>query len=418
MSQLATVLMQYIDASMVGRLGATQSASIGLVSTTTWLFGSVCNAATIGFSVQVAQLIGAKRYEEAKNVFRQALVTVLILGALVVSVGIGISGSLPRWLGGHQELWRDATRYFAVYVAFLPLSGLNMLGSSMLQCSGNMRVPSRLNMMMCGLDVVFNWFFIFGLNMGVLGAALGTGVAELITACLMLYFAAVKSPELHLGLHGSFRLTKEVESRAFQIAWPVAFEHIVVCCAQIASTKIIAPLGTVALAANSFAITVESLCYMPGYGIGNAATTLIGQSIGAKRKELVAHFSRMTIGVGMAIMTLTGALMFAFAPQLIGIITPDPQVRELGAFVLRIEAFAEPMYAASIVASGALRGAGDTFIPSLLNFFSLWAVRIPLAYVLSSRMGLAGAWVAMSIELVFRGIVMLIRTRTVLMKKE
>lgn len=108
-------------------------------------------------------------------------------------------------------------------------------------------------------------------------------------------------------------------------------------------------------------------------------------------------------------MTATAMVMFFAAPFMIGILTPDPAVRELGTKVLKIEAFAEPMYAASIVVSGALRGAGDTFIPSLMNFFSLWAVRIPLSYVLAKRYGLTGVWIAMCAELTFRGIIFLVR---------
>ena len=175
------------------------------------------------------------------------------------------------------------------------------------------------------------------------------------------------------------------------------------------STKIVAPLGTVAIAANSFSVTAESLCYMPGYGIGSAATTLIGQSIGAGRKDLTKRFGWLTTGLGMLIMTGSGILLYIFAPFMIGLLSPDPEIRELGAAVLRIEAFAEPMYAASIVATGVFRGAGDTFIPSCINLFSMWCVRIPLGAFLAPRFGLHGVWFAMCVELCVRGVLFLIR---------
>ena len=178
---------------------------------------------------------------------------------------------------------------------------------------------------------------------------------------------------------------------------------------MIVTTGIVAPLGSVALAANSFAVTAESLCYMPGYGIGEAAATLVGQSTGAGRKNLVHHFSRMTAWTGIGVMTVTGILMYFLAPLMMLSLSPDPAVQALGTKVLRIEVFAEPMYAASIVASGALRGAGDTMIPSILNFISLWFVRIPLSWILAKPFGLTGVWIAMCLELICRGILMMIR---------
>ena len=150
------------------------------------------------------------------------------------------------------------------------------------------------------------------------------------------------------------------------------------------------------MAANAFAITAESLCYMPAYGIEEAATALVGQSIGAGRGKLALSFGRISVAFGMGIMAFTGLLMFIFAPFMIGILTPDPAVRELGVTILRIEAFAEPLYGASIVVTGVLRGAGDTLVSSLMNFFSLWAVRVVLSFLLVGSYGLVGVWIAIA----------------------
>lgn len=122
------------------------------------------------------------------------------------------------------------------------------------------------------------------------------------------------------------------------------------------------PAGDGTIAANSFSITAESLCYMPGYGIGTAATTLIGQSIGARRHDLTRRLGYLCTGLGMTVMTLSGIVLYLAAPTMIGLLSPDPAIVALGAQALRIEAFAEPMYAASIVASGVFRGAGDTLV--------------------------------------------------------
>ena len=179
--------------------------------------------------------------------------------------------------------------------------------------------------------------------------------------------------------------------------------------AQIVSIMIVAPLGNIAIAANTFAITAESLCYMPGYGIGDAATTLVGQSTGARRIDICKSFAWMTIGTGMAIMAFMGLLMYIWAPELMGLLTPIEEIKVLGAQCLRIEAFAEPMFAASIVSYSVCVGAGDTLKPAMINLFSMWCIRLTLAALLARDYGLNGVWTAMAIELTLRGILFIIR---------
>jgi Na+-driven multidrug efflux pump len=204
---------------------------------------------------------------------------------------------------------------------------------------------------------------------------------------------------------------KNTMKRAFTIGSPISLERGVMCGAQIAITGIIAPLGSVAIAANTFGINIESVCYMPGYGISEAATTLVGQSLGAKRKDLMRSFAWISVCLGMAIMALMGILMAVFAPEMMQMVTTDNGVIELGAEVLRIEAWAEPMFAASIVAYGAFVGSGKTLVPSLMNLGSIWIVRLTLALLLAPSMGLQGVWIAMCIELCWRGAAFLFRLR-------
>lgn len=189
----------------------------------------------------------------------------------------------------------------------------------------------------------------------------------------------------------------------------MTLEHAVICGAQIAVTVIVAPLGVMAIAANAFAVTAESLCYMPGYGIADAATTLVGQSYGAGRKDLARRFGYITVGAGMVVMTVMGIVLYIGATAVMELMSPVEGIVSLGAESLRIEAFAEPMFAASIVAYGVMVGVGDTVIPACMNFGSIWLVRLPLAAILAPSMGLAGVWLAMCIELTFRGAIFLWR---------
>ena len=425
MAQLSSIMMQYIDASMVGRLGADDSASVGLVSTSLWLFWGICSAVTMGFSVQVAHSIGAGDHARARNILRQGITACLLISVAVAAIGAAIAFPLPHWLGGDETVCPKASLYFLVFVLALPLLTMNYLGGGMLRCAGNMKVPGGLNVMMCVLDVIFNFMLIFptrqlslggfsftmpGAGLGVLGAALGTVGAEIVTAGAMMWYLCYRQKDMAIGReHGSFRPTREVLRKAMRVSAPMTLEHAVICGAQIAITVIVAPLGVMAIAANAFAVTAESICYMPGYGIGDAATTLVGQSYGAKRLDLAKRFGYITVGLGMLTMTVMGLVLYICAPWVMELMSPVGEFVDLGVQSLRIEAFAEPMFAASIVAYGVMIGVGDTIIPAAMNFGSIWLVRLPLAAWLAPQMGLAGVWLAMCIELSFRGAIFLWR---------
>ena len=410
LAQLSATVMFFIDASMVGHLGAKASASIGIVESTGWLMGGLASAVNMGFSVQVAHFIGANDFEGARRVLRQSLICSLVWSILLSISCLAISPFLPYWLGGSAEIASDASLYFAIIGLCGIFFQMEGLAGSMLKCSGNMKVPSMLNIGMCVMDVVFNYLFIYILDLGVMGAAMGTGLAELVTAILMLYFLLVKSDMLHLkGRPGSFRPKSDTIGTAFKIGAPMGLQHMLMGGAYVVSTYIVAPLGTVAIAAHSLAITVESLCYMPGYGIAEAATTLVGQGIGAGQRTLTRSFAHLSVGLGILVMTLMGILMWIFAPQLMTLMSPVDEVIAVGTSILRIEAWAEPLFAAAIVCNGVFVGAGDTLKPAIMNLLSMWGVRLTLAWYLAKDYGLKGVWMAMATELTFRGIIFLWR---------
>ena len=412
LAQITTVMMFFIDAAMVGHLGAAASASIGLVETTTWLMGSILSAVSLGFSVQVAHFIGANDFTRARQVFRHALVCGVVFSVLMALVGASIHQSLPYWLGGKDDIAPMSSGYFLIFSLTLPAVLLFHLMSAMLKSAGEMRVPSLLSIMMCGLDVAFNYLFIYVLKLGVVGAALGTMSAYFFTVIPMAWQAICKNKIIALRLDRTpFVWMGSYVRNAVKISFPVAVQNILMGSAQVVSTLIVAPLGNVAIAANSFAITAESLCYMPGYGVGDAATTLVGQTYGAGRSDLCKNFAHLTIGVGMLVMAFMGVVMFVFAPEMIGFLSPVEEIRQLGAMVLRIEAFAEPFFAAAIVSYAVCVASGDTLKPAAMSLFSMWCVRLTLAYVLAQSYGLRGVWVAMATELTFRGTIFLLRIR-------
>lgn len=409
LAQLSSIIMSYIDASMVGHLGAAEAASIGLVASSTWLFLGFTFAAAMGSTVQAAQLIGANKEKEARNLLKIALASTMFFSLVLMASGISVSFFLPGWLGGSEEIFRDSWAYFFIFCLSIPVIQLNDLCAEMLQCSGEMKFPSMMQILMAVLNIILNYILIFVMKMGVVGAALSTLVSRTVVTALLFAFLFFKSPVLSVRKNERMVFDWNVVKNALKIGLPVAFEQVIMSGGQIAYTRIVSPLGNIPLAANSFGITVESLCYMPAAGIGAAASTLCGQSFGAGRLDLTYRFGWLTAALGMALMVVTGGLMFVFAPEMIGLLTPNAEIRALGSKILRIESFCEPFYGASLVINGALRGTGDTLVPSIFKFASVWFVRIPLALVLAGRYGLEGIWFAMSFELCVRGILFLFR---------
>ena len=419
LAQVTTVLMFYIDAGMVGSLGAEPSAAIGLVEPATWLIFSLVSAVTMGFSVQVAHFIGANDFPKARAVMRHGYVFGLCFSLLMLLIAFLIGPRLSIWLGGGTDIQHDAMVYFLIFSCITPFHLIEYMSGAMLKVAGDMRRPSMMAILMCVLDVIFNYFFIFptrtislfgieltmpGLGAGVAGAALGSLLAFVCVALPLAYYAIFRSPILAWKQDiERFSWRWQYIWNALKISAPMGLQYLLMNGAQLVSTMIVAPLGNIAIAAHSFAITAESLCYMPGYGISEAATTLVGQSVGADRRDLHRSFAWMTVFLGMIVMAFMGVVMYIFAPEMIGLLSPVTAIQDLGTSVLRIEAFAEPFFAAAIVAYSVCVGAGDTLKPSMINLGSMWLIRLTLAYCLASQYGLRGVWFAMAVELSLRG---------------
>ena len=419
LAQVTTVLMFYIDAGMVGSLGAEPSAAIGLVEPATWLIFSLVSAVTMGFSVQVAHFIGANDFPKARAVMRHGYVFGLCFSLLMLLIAFLIGPRLPIWLGGGADIQHDAMVYFLIFSCITPFHLIEYMSGAMLKVAGDMRRPSMMAILMCVLDVIFNYFLIFptrtislfgieltmpGLGAGVAGAALGSLLAFVCVALPLAYYAIFRSPILAWKQDiERFSWRWQYIWNALKISAPMGLQYLLMNGAQLVSTMIVAPLGNVAIAAHSFAITAESLCYMPGYGISEAATTLVGQSVGADRRDLHRSFAWMTVFLGMIVMAFMGVVMYIFAPEMIGLLSPVTAIQDLGTSILRIEAFAEPFFAAAIVAYSVCVGAGDTLKPSMINLGSMWLIRLTLAYCLASQYGLRGVWFAMAVELSLRG---------------
>ena len=424
LQQMVVTAMEYIDAAMVGHIGAEATAAIGIVSSSTWLLHGVLVGLYTAFSIQIAQYLGADRQEDARGVLRQSMLFNLILGLGAAAFGIGISRFLPGWLGADPSLQANASAYFAIWSAALPFTMAMGMYTAQLRATGDALTPGLISVLVCVLDIVFNFFLInpsrilvlfgrtvtvWGAGLGVPGAALGTALSDVIGGLLALAILLLRDGPLCIRRPGSWKITRSCLMNLWRVGAPLAAERAALSSAQVVLVRIVSGLGTVAIAANSLGVSAEGLCYMAGYGIQDASIALIGQAVGANRRDMSKRFAWLCTLMGMGIMALSGAGLWLFAPTLMGIFTADAAVIALGARVLRIEAFAEPMFGASIVASGAMQGAGDSTACFVLNLVSMWGIRLTLASLLAPRFGLVGVWGAMCCELCIRGLLFLVR---------
>ena len=420
LEQLASTAMSYIDTAMVGSLGYEATAAIGVVASSTWLINGISSAVAIGFSVQVAQLLGAGNEKDARSVLCQAIKFNVYFGLLLATISYVLGIFLPSWLGAEPILHSDASAYFQIFALFLPFSLASALYSSILRCSGNILLPSLMNIGMCIFDVIFNFLLIYptreiggitvpGAGLGVKGASLGTGLAMATTALILLLFTVRGKGVLRLTKDDSWRFKRNTMSNLAKLATPSALERLTLSFAQIVMTGVVASMGAVSVAANYVAVQTEGICYLPAFGIATAATAMVGQSLGAGRKDMAKRFAYLSVLLGFLLVLGTATFLYKEAPLLTGLLTHEEEVIALGSRVLKIVAFSEPLFAVSIIAIGALRGAGDSKGPFYINFITMWGIRVLTVLVYTRQFGVVGVWISMTIELCFRGIIFFAR---------
>ena len=418
LEQILQVSVTYVDSAMVGSLGAAATAAVSVPTSTIWLVNGWMNAFAIGYAVLMARNIGGRRFERARMITRQALVTALIFGAVLSVAFTLIAQVLPKWIGAEEHVQTLARGYYTVIaLAYLP-NLLMIMISSLMRLSGDTRTPLLLNTLNNVLNIILNIFFIFGevdlgpitihgLGMGVKGAAIATSLAVTITAILLFIIWLTRPSIIQLELNQSFALNREIQKNAFRLGLPVGLERSTLSFGQIVLTKIVGSLGTTALAAHFLANTAEAMTYLPASGVSTAATTLVAQSLGRGDKTLAKRFGNATTLIGTLLMTTMGVVLYVTAPSLMGFFTRDQNVIALGTTILRIEAFVEPAFGLSMLVFGVFRGSGDTRRPFYISIAGMWVVRLPLALfmVRYTSLGLVGIWIGMASDLLLRGII-------------
>ena len=410
LEQLMQTAVQYIDTAMVGALGTDATAAVGATSTVNWLIGSTVSAFGIGFLSFIAKACGAGDRAAAKRASSQAVLVVLVTGIAFTVLTLGLSNYIPVWMQVDPRIQSLAAKYFFIlYAPMLPRTAIIIFGT-ILRSAGDTKTPMKVGVMMNLINVVLNFFMIFptraatilglhitihGAGLGVIGAALASAIAFTfggIYLTIVLWRHPLVSPKGE-----SLKPDMAILKPCMKVAFPNMCQRFGTSLGYVAFASLINSLGEVSTAAHTIANTVESLFYIPGYGMQTAAATLAGNAYGARDNQRMKDLAAMFIPIEVILMILSGGALFVSAPALVSLFSDSQEVIALGSAVLRMVALSEPFYGFSIIIEGMMLGVGKTKQPFIYNIIGMWGVRIVGTFLCTQLLsyGLVSAWACM-----------------------
>ena len=406
LEQLMQTAVQYIDTAMVGSLGTDATAAVGATVSLNWLINGTVSALGVGFLAYVSQALGRGDKEAAKKASAQSVGIVVAVGVALTVVTLLLSPVVPVLMRVPTEIRSICAKYFFILYAPMLFRTATAVFGTVLRASGDSKTPMYVSILVNVVNVVLNFLFIyptrkiwgitvFGAGLGVIGAALASAIAFAVGGVLItfkLYSHRDISPKGY-----AVKPDKEVLLPCLKVAIPNMLQRFATSLGYVVFASMINSLGAVSAAAHTVANTVESAFYIPAYGMQTAAATLAGNAYGEKNSKKINELYKTVNVIEVLIMSVSGGLLFAFAPAMTAIFSKAPDIISLGSTVLRMVALTEPFFAISIVAEGMLLGMGDTKRPFIFNVIGMWGVRIVGTFICTQifSFGLVSAWTCM-----------------------
>ncbi|MDY2611358.1 MAG: MATE family efflux transporter [Oscillospiraceae bacterium] len=429
LEQIFTTLVSYADTAMVGSLGAWATASVTISNPPIMLLNGIVMALGVGITSLVARGVGAKDPQTVKKLMHHAIWAIIVIGIPICLITTALHRMIPLWMGAGPDILDAAAQYNLIISFGRFFMVVSMMLNSAFRGYGDTKTPLLVNTVMNIVNVIFNFlliyptreislfgysFTVYGAGLEVNGAAIASSLGMAVAGLMTLWVAFFRKNEYQIHMKNGWKIDKALTKQIFGISFPSMLERIFMSSSGVFVTSSIAALGTANVAANSLCLTAESLSYMPAFAFQTAVTTLVGQSLGAKKPTLAEKFVRQTLFMGVVAMAFTGAGLFVFSNQLIGVFTPDADVIALAAHCLRLVAFMQIPQVAAWIFSGVLRGAGDTKFNFYITAATNWGIRT-LWSVLAIRVfhfGLFSTQVVMLVEIIVRLFLLYLRYRT------
>jgi MATE family multidrug resistance protein len=415
--QLLSMMVGIVDTFLVGHLGAAPLAAVGLANQWVFMAMMLFGAIATGATALIARFVGAREPDQADEVLRQSMLLGAFIGIAATILGLGLAQPAMTLLGAEEEVVGLGSAYLRVVGSIFFFSTLMFIGNASLRGAGDTRTPLYVMLVVNTLNIVVAWTAIngpFGLpKLGVIGSALGAATGRFVGGALVVAILLKGRAGIQLKLSG-LRPDIDLIRRTLRVGLPTGMEQLLFRGGHMVFARILAELGTVAFAANQVAMNGWSLSFMPGFGFALAATTLVGQSLGAKDPDGAQQRGYTAFRIGAALMGVVGLAFLIFPAEIVGFFTEDPEIIALGTMPLRMVGLIQPLLAGTMIFAGGLRGAGDTRWPMAVTGVSIWLIRLPLAYLLALVFGwgLLGAWGALAIDLSIRGLLNFLRFRS------
>lgn len=410
LEQLMQTAVQYIDTAMVGSLGTQATAAVGATSTVNWLIGGTVASLGVGFLAFISKAFGAGDKSRARAAAAQAVLTVVTAGLLFTALTAGLSGQIPVWMQVDAHIQKLASRYFLILYLPMLFRTASIVFGTILRSVGDTKTPMQVGIAVNLINVVLNFFLIYptrvltigNLSLKIWGTGLGIEGAAIASAVSFVFGGTVITWKLwrhpQISPKGqSFRPNPTLLKPCFRVAFPNMLQRFATSLGYVVFASMINGLGDISTAAHTIANTVESLFYIPGFGMQTAAATLAGTALGARDQKRLNALGKTIIPLEMSLMVVSGGLLFLFAPLLMKIFSQDEEVIRLGATVLRMVAISEPFYGVPIVVEGLMQGVGKTVAPFVFNVIGMWCVRIFGTLICTGFLGLGliSAWACM-----------------------
>jgi len=409
------VLLGTIDTYFIGKIGIEAIAGVGITNLIMNIYIAFFLALGVGTTAIVSRNIGANDIDNANKVVRQSIIMAIGIGTIFGVINLIFSKDILLILGAEERIIEYALPYFlsvAVPSVFLCLM---MTLSSSLRGAGDTKTPMKVAFIINIINVILDYILIFGIfnfnGFGILGAGMATTISRIVGVVLLLWEINRDKTKIHINIFEKWYIEKSILKSITKIGFPAAIEKLIMRFGQLVYGGIIIKIGTEAYAAHNIAGTIESFSYLPGMGFGVAAATLVGQNLGAKKPDEAEKTGLISYFLATGFMVVVGMIFYIFAPFLAGIFSEDLEVIDLTAKALRIIALVQPFLSITLVITSALQGAGDTKFPMYSTFIGIWGIRVLGVYIigLQLNLGLVGVWLAVAIDIVIRGIILIIR---------
>lgn len=406
--EVLSTLLQYVDTAMVGHLGEDATSAVSVTTTISWLAHSIPGAIGVAALALISKAYGSGDTKQIKKVANETVYMTFICGVILTVLTIGLSPFIPIWMGAEKSIQKEASIYFAIIcIPMLFRTGSRVFASA-IRATADTKTPMVINMGANVLNIALNYVFIFVLDMGVRGAAIGSAISYTLAGMAM-FVAFNKNEYLHLDrIH--LKSDKSIRKQFFDIGLPVFATNTVSCLGYVVFASLVTGMGNTVFAAHSIAVTAETLFYIPGYGLRTATSALIGISVGEGDKKKFEKTSTIAVWTTVLMMCVSGAILFVVARPLMNLFTSSSEVARIGANMLRLVAFSEPFFGLMIVTEGIFYGLGRTKYAFVIESFGMWGVRILSSYICVKHFGfgLRVVWYCMIVDNITKAILLAI----------